>query len=280
MENKKKRNIWREKEIIEMISIIKEKHILKLLDSKIKRNRSIFEEVARALNSKGIKTDAIQIRAKFKSLKSDYYKAKRNNNSSGAERQTCDYFEMLDEVLGHRPAVSVEGVDTSQTERPADNTNTSQSSYLEVEADCIEENDHADGSESSPACSTPRNPKTFKNQKKNSYLKAMESFTNEWKKTQENLVDSLKKQDETHFSKVELLLERNRKETQKMLEDDRHETAKMFSSLLSTMQMSQPSNIPVYMPHHFLSPSLALAPEIVSATPGEFDIFRSQQSPE
>ncbi|XP_067625886.1 uncharacterized protein [Eurosta solidaginis] len=275
MENKKKRNIWRERDVVEMISIIKERHILKLLDSKVKRNRCIFEEVARELNSKGINKDAIQIRAKFKTLKCDYYKAKRHNNKSGAGRQTCEYFELLDEVLGNRPAVAAEGEDTSQVEVNSNNMNTSQCNFMEVNLDDPLGSESENTSEPNVACSTPRNKGTFKNQKKASYSKVMESFTNEWKNTQDNLVDAMKKQDETHFSNVELLLEKNRKETQKMLEDERRETLKIFNSLLCTMQTPQSHNIPLYVPRHFLSPSISLTSEVVSGSHNDVDIFGS-----
>lgn len=111
MENNKKRDIWSDREIRQMLSIINENHIMKLIDGKSKRNKSIFVEIAAELKKKEIVKSDVQIRNKFKSLKSDFYKAKRNNNKSGAKRQTSEHFELLDEIFGHRPALEAEGVD-------------------------------------------------------------------------------------------------------------------------------------------------------------------------
>lgn len=109
----KKRNLWKEKEIEMMILLIKENHILKLMDSKIKRNKTIFTAIEKEMKERGFYKTSEQIRTKFKSLKSEYYKTKRNNNTSGAQKQTCPYYELLDEILSCRPVVTVDGVDTS-----------------------------------------------------------------------------------------------------------------------------------------------------------------------
>lgn len=112
---KEKRITWKDKEIYEMLSIIKEKHVIKLLDGKQKRNKTIYEAIQKDLEEKSIYKTEVQIRAKFKSLKAEYYKMKRNNNTSGAGRMTSPYFCILDEILSDRPVNNIGGVDTSKT---------------------------------------------------------------------------------------------------------------------------------------------------------------------
>ncbi|XP_039951455.1 uncharacterized protein LOC120768749 [Bactrocera tryoni] len=232
MENNiKKRNLWKHLEITEMLSVIKENHVLKLLDSKVKRNKNVFEEVARELKAKGHNKDAVQIRTKFKALKSEYYKVKRNNNTSGAERQTCEYFDLLDEVLSHRPAIATEGEDTSH--------NNSENGIAESEPPQIQAS----------------SSKTFKNpiSGKKTSQRVMESFTKDWKQTQDNLIGALKEQNTNYLSTMEKLLEKNRVETAKMLEQDRRETANMFSNMVSMIQ--PPSLTSMWYPHQIGVPS-------------------------
>ncbi|XP_017489552.1 PREDICTED: uncharacterized protein LOC108377772 isoform X2 [Rhagoletis zephyria] len=97
-----------------MLHIINEKHIMQLIDNKTKRNKSIFQDIANELKNKNVVKSDVQIRNKFKSLKSDFFKAKRNNNKSGAKRQTSEHFELLDQILGHRPVLEAEGVDVAE----------------------------------------------------------------------------------------------------------------------------------------------------------------------
>lgn len=112
---KEKRITWKDKEIYEMLSIIKEKHVIKLMDSKKKEIKTIYEAIQKDLEKKLIYKTEVQIRAKFKSLKADYHKIKRNNNTSGAARMTSPYFCILDEILSDRPVNNIGGVDTSKT---------------------------------------------------------------------------------------------------------------------------------------------------------------------
>lgn len=111
----KKRNIWKDSEVKVMLEIIKEKHILQLMDGKTRRNKTIFIEIEKEMRNKGFDRNADQIRSNFKFLKSEYNSVKRNNNKSGAERKTCLFFEILEELLSSRPAVKFSGVDTASS---------------------------------------------------------------------------------------------------------------------------------------------------------------------
>lgn len=99
-----------------MLTILRDKNILSMLDGKRYRNTDIFQLVEEELKKGGFLKSAIQIRTKWKSLKTLYYKAKRANSISGSNRVECPFWEELDELLGHRPSSNVEGVDTSLSE--------------------------------------------------------------------------------------------------------------------------------------------------------------------
>ncbi|XP_036341413.1 uncharacterized protein LOC118750785 [Rhagoletis pomonella] len=242
----KKRDIWSDREVQQMLSIIRENHILKLMDSKAKRNRSIFEDVAAEMAAKGIQRSSTQIRTKFKALKLDYYKVKRNNNKSGAKRQTSEHFTLLDEILGHRPAVTSTGLDTSLAEFLSDeDTQPEMQGGENVAPNVLEDTDGA----------TKPFGRTFKRTKKLSYQKAVENFSKEWKTSQNDLLDYMKTQDETFLYKQEEILKMNREETQKIMEKDREETNKMLSAFLEAMKAPQPI-MPVYcQPSQSTNPS-------------------------
>lgn len=98
-----------------MLSIIKNKEILRLLDGKRYRNGDIFKIVEEELKKRGFQKTVLQIRTKFKTLKAAYYKVKRHNNTSGADKLTCPFYEELDELLHVRPMCSLQnGVDTTE----------------------------------------------------------------------------------------------------------------------------------------------------------------------
>ncbi|XP_030754129.1 trihelix transcription factor GT-2-like [Sitophilus oryzae] len=72
------------------------------------------------MQKEGYNKDATMMRTKFKNLKAEYYKAKKRNDQSGVDPRYCPHFELLDELLGDRPSVTMEGVDTSLTEQGTD----------------------------------------------------------------------------------------------------------------------------------------------------------------
>ncbi|KAL1489059.1 hypothetical protein ABEB36_014004 [Hypothenemus hampei] len=88
------RNIWRENEVTTMLQIFNEKNITNLFDGKKNAKK-------KGITSKTPET----IKNKWKALKTAYYKCKKYNNNSGADRTECEFYNILDEILGTRPAV-------------------------------------------------------------------------------------------------------------------------------------------------------------------------------
>ena len=68
----RRRDIWLHHEIMALLSLLKEKQIADLMDSKRFRTTDIFKSLENAMNKKRIIRDAKQIQIKFKSLKRKY----------------------------------------------------------------------------------------------------------------------------------------------------------------------------------------------------------------
>ena len=69
-----------------------------------KRNKQIFEKIARELKAAGYERMAVQCREKIKKLIAEYKKVKITTMRQGRDRKTFVYFNRLDDLLGHRPA--------------------------------------------------------------------------------------------------------------------------------------------------------------------------------
>lgn len=104
---------WSESETVKLIEIWGEDHIQAELEG-CKRNKQVFEKIARELKAAGYERTAVQCREKIKKLRGEYKKVKDHNDETGRDRKSFVYFERLDEILGHRPATQPEHViDTS-----------------------------------------------------------------------------------------------------------------------------------------------------------------------
>ena len=68
------------------------------------RNKAVFETIQRALANLGYQRTWIQCRVKVKNLIATYRKIKDNNNRSGQGRSDFLFFDLLDRILGTRPA--------------------------------------------------------------------------------------------------------------------------------------------------------------------------------
>ena len=89
------------------------------------RNRSIYETLSRKLETAGFTRTAIQCREKIKKLRQEYKKVKDNNGLTGRGTKRWIYFDQLDAILGHRPAMAPPIVlDTSSAEVRVERTIT------------------------------------------------------------------------------------------------------------------------------------------------------------
>ncbi|KAL2099546.1 hypothetical protein ACEWY4_003940 [Coilia grayii] len=109
MANKTKLHFWTEAETLHLIRTLKEHQILKYMDGRKTRNGDLFKKVSKELAKANFCRSAEQVRVRWKSLKTAYYKAKRANDVSGHDPQTSPFYTEMNDLLGHRPLSTVEG---------------------------------------------------------------------------------------------------------------------------------------------------------------------------
>ncbi|RXN02983.1 zinc finger and SCAN domain-containing 29-like protein [Labeo rohita] len=99
-----KRVNWSDEETVLFLQLWSEKNIQDKFDGTVRNNR-VFKELTEKLAEAGYQRTPGQLRDKLKKAKK-YYKAVKDNNAcSGAERQTCPFFDILDPILKDRPSV-------------------------------------------------------------------------------------------------------------------------------------------------------------------------------
>ena len=82
-----------------------------------KRNKNVYENLAREMMAAGYQRNSVQCRDKIKKLRQEYKRVKDHNNWTGRGRKTMKFMEKMDEILGHKPATKPEVVlDTSEEE--------------------------------------------------------------------------------------------------------------------------------------------------------------------
>lgn len=126
---------WTDEEAIKLISLWGEDEIQVQLEG-CRRNKDVFEKIAREMAAAGYYRSAVQCREKVKKLKAEYKRIRDSNNETGRNRRSSRFYEKLDEILGHRPATQPEFVLDSQM------TSKDSPSVFEVEqtavSDCEE----------------------------------------------------------------------------------------------------------------------------------------------
>ena len=114
---------WTDKEVKTLLGIWGESKIQEQLDGAV-RNKTVYATISKKMIEKGCKKSLIQCRTKIKNLKKEYRNVKDHNGETGRGRRTCKHYEMLDSILGHRPASVPFALLDSGLEEPAElNTN-------------------------------------------------------------------------------------------------------------------------------------------------------------
>ncbi|KAA0709093.1 hypothetical protein E1301_Tti013707 [Triplophysa tibetana] len=104
MSSRKSRHFWGEEETDVLLQTLKEMNIDRYKDGRKRRNSLIFRKVCAKHKAMGFLRSCDQVKHRWKTLKSIYYKAKRQNISSsdGAFK----HFDTMEEIFGHRPPVT------------------------------------------------------------------------------------------------------------------------------------------------------------------------------
>ncbi|XP_012986527.4 zinc finger and SCAN domain-containing protein 29-like [Esox lucius] len=96
---------WTDNDVQALLSVCAEDQIQREFESAV-RNDKVYAKISCMLNELNIIRTGKQCREKLKKLKQDYKKIKNHNNRSGSDRRSSKWFERLDALLGHRPALS------------------------------------------------------------------------------------------------------------------------------------------------------------------------------
>ncbi|KAI7800552.1 uncharacterized protein LOC130564433 [Triplophysa rosa] len=98
-------NNWSEREIKELLLIRGEEEISRQIDGTV-RDNNVYCSIAEKLRLCGVQRDKKQVTAKLKSLKGCYLKTKDYNNTSGVTPKSFPFYDMCDNIWGHRPCAS------------------------------------------------------------------------------------------------------------------------------------------------------------------------------
>ena len=116
---------WNRDEVLKLIELWGDGAIQAQLEG-CKRNQEIYDKIAADLREAGFERTGKQCRDKIKKLKGEYRKIKDKRNKTGEGRfPEWDYFDPMDEILGHRPATQPPIVVNSLEELAGETTGNS-----------------------------------------------------------------------------------------------------------------------------------------------------------
>ena len=94
---------WTDEETFKLVEIWGDDRIQAQLEG-CKRNKEVYERIAREMAVAGYEKTAEQCREKAKKLKAEYRKLKDKHNKTGQGRKTWKFLEAMDRVLADKPA--------------------------------------------------------------------------------------------------------------------------------------------------------------------------------
>ncbi|KAL7392155.1 hypothetical protein ABVT39_020096 [Epinephelus coioides] len=106
-------HFWIEEETSHLVNVVKYMNIMSFVDGRKYRDSEIYKKVSEKLREAGFVRTPDQIKHRWKTLKKAYYKAKRQNATSGSDPSTFPQFDIMDEIFGQRPITTAQnsGVD-------------------------------------------------------------------------------------------------------------------------------------------------------------------------
>ena len=102
------RYVWTEEETTLLLTVICDKNVTAIFDSKQQRNSESYKDIERELRERGFEKPWQIIRSKWKALKQRYLAERRALHKSGASGRAkikFKYYDIMDSILGHRPIV-------------------------------------------------------------------------------------------------------------------------------------------------------------------------------
>ncbi len=115
-----------DKEVKELLLIRADEEINRQIDGTV-GDSNVYCTIADKLRLRGVQRDKKQVTAKLKSLKCLYLKTKDHNNTSGMTAKSFAYYDLCDNIWGHRPCalpVNAVGCLTQTEERAQSQTDS------------------------------------------------------------------------------------------------------------------------------------------------------------
>lgn len=101
--NQRRPHFWSEEETDFLLQTLKEMNIDRYKDGRKHRNSLVFRKVCAKHREAGFARSCDQVKHRWKTLKSIYYKVKkRNYNNNNGEFK---HYDTMEEIFGHRPSV-------------------------------------------------------------------------------------------------------------------------------------------------------------------------------
>ncbi|XP_073678306.1 uncharacterized protein [Garra rufa] len=252
MASSKRAHFWTERETNIMLTILEEMDIMKCLDGRKNRNGEIFKRVAERMGEEGYMRSTEQVRTRWKVLKTTYYRAKKQNNTSGSNPSSFQYFKTMHDILGHRPMsnISENGVDIGfdRDEDAAEHSNAMNESIFEDDVrsparqEEINEDEDEDSStqeESSPATTPDVDPPRtggHARRKKSARCTVISQH-------QQFMMQMMRQQNEWVRDQIQQSEQREERLLSALIESNARSTERMISVLVEGFRSTQPQQV-------------------------------------
>ena len=184
---------WSKEETLKLIAIWADDRMQALLEG-CHHNRDVYERMAKWLGDEGYKRTYQQCHEKLLKLKAEYRKKKDKQGKTGENRSRWEFFDAIDEVLGHKPATQplvvldtlADAADTTDISNEEDSESTqlseSTSTSLLESSDLTPQQET--GASSATGTSTPitNNSKKHKRSRSEAFELALGSVVESWYK--------------------------------------------------------------------------------------------------
>ena len=112
---------WSDRETFKLIEIWGDEIIQEQLEG-CKKNREVYEKIAKLMCEEGYDRTWTQCRDKIKKLKVDYRKVRDKNKETGNKRRDNKFYKAMNEVMADKPTTQPPVLIDTSTDEPADIT--------------------------------------------------------------------------------------------------------------------------------------------------------------
>ena len=242
---------WTDSQVFKLIGVWGDEDIQEQLEGS-KRNKHVYERMAKTLRVYGIEKSGEQCRTKVKKLRQEYKRIKDDHKETGNERKKWKFYDSINKIMGNRPSVTPPVVldtldsSTSSTEKITSEEETC--GEIETEEKEISDEEEADNAPDKVVnlkCSSAKENGSVKGKKRRKRAKAdvMEEVMT---KTMKTVTDGFK-----DTEKMMVQLEEKQMEfEERMRKQDREFQMEMMRMIVSRLPSPNPSQYPMYQPYN------------------------------